>query len=73
MSKQRYLINFIFYDTFNDAPIPHKNFTLLGQGSHAFARPPPPPSALVSDLDTKPLVNRRVNGFKVIDYKRVLQ
>ena len=34
VTKQRYLINFTFYETFKDEPIPHKNFTLLGQGSY---------------------------------------
>ena len=32
--NERYLINFTFHETFKDEPIPHKNFSILGQGSH---------------------------------------
>ena len=32
--NKRYLVNFTFYDTFKDEPIPHKNFTFLSQGSY---------------------------------------
>ena len=34
VTNKRYLINFTFYETFKDKPIPHKNFTFLGQGSY---------------------------------------
>ena len=34
VTKQRYLINFTFFETFKDEPIPHKNFTFLGEGSY---------------------------------------
>ena len=44
--NKRYLINFTFYETFKDKPIPHKDFMFLGQGSYeitrGFARPPTP-------------------------------
>ena len=59
VTNKRYLINFTFFETVRDEPIPHKNFTLLGQGSHEIpggsARPP-----LVSDVGTNTLGNRRV-------------
>ena len=62
--KRKYLINFTFYDIFKEEPIPHKNFTLLGQGSHEISgvrsAPPPPPPPVVSDVGTKTLGNRRV-------------
>ena len=32
--NKRYLINFTFYETFKNAPIPHKNLTFLHQRSH---------------------------------------
>ena len=32
--NKRYLISFTFYETFNDEPISHKNFTFLRQGSY---------------------------------------
>ena len=32
--EKHFLINFSFYEMFKDAPVPHKNFTLLGQGNH---------------------------------------
>ena len=37
------LISFTFFEAFKDAPIPHKNLTVLGQGSHEIpgARPSP--------------------------------
>ena len=57
MQNKRYLINFTFYETVRDEPIPHKNFTLLVQGSHESPPPPPP----VSDVGTNTLGNRRVN------------
>ena len=56
--NKRYVINFTFYETFKDEPMPHKNFTFLGQGSYEItggrgsARPP-----LVSDVVPKPLVS----------------
>ena len=54
VTKQK--INFTFYEAFKDEPIPHKNFTLLGQGSHEIPGGDPP----VSDVGTKTLGNRRV-------------
>ena len=44
--NKRYLINFTFYETFKEEPIPHKNFTFLRQGSHEIPggrHAPPPP------------------------------
>ena len=46
VTKQKILINFTFYETFTDEPIPHKNFTFLGQGSYE-----------ISDVVPKPLVS----------------
>ena len=59
VTKQRYLINFTFYETFKDEPIPHKNFTLLGQGSYEITGgvDPTPPPPLVSDVVPKRLVS----------------
>ena len=60
--NKRYLINFTFYETFRDEPVPHENFTFLHQGSHEIpggGRPDSPP--LVSDVGRKPLGIRRVN------------
>ena len=63
VTKKRYLINFTFFETVMNEPIPHKNFMLLGQESHEIhwgsGRHPLPPS-LVSDVDTNILGNRRV-------------
>ena len=42
VTKKRNLIN--FFETFKDEPIPHKNFTFLGQGSYEItggSAPPP--------------------------------
>ena len=36
--------NFTFYETFKDEPIPHKNFMILGQGSHEIPGGSPDPS-----------------------------
>ena len=50
MTKQRYLTNFTFYETFKDEPITHKNFTFLGQGSYEIpGRVGPTPPPLVSE------------------------
>ena len=61
VTKQKYLTNFTFYETFKDESIPHKNFTFLGQGSYEItgARPPNPP--LLSDVVSKPLVSEGLN------------
>ena len=62
-------MNFTFYETFKDEPIPHKNFTFLGQGSYEITgggRPSPPPP-LVSDVVPKPLVSE---GLKSKQNKR---
>ena len=52
----RYLINFTFFETFKDEPIPHKNFTFLGQLGYEITGGP-----LVSDVVPKPFGIRRVN------------
>ena len=58
VTNKRYLINFTFFETFKDEPIPHKNFTFLGQlgyeitGGGGVVRRP-----LVSDVVPKPLVS----------------
>ena len=46
LQNKRYLINFTFFEIVKDEPIPHNNFTLLGQGGYLEGRPdpsPPPP------------------------------
>ena len=58
--NERYLINFTFYETFKDEPIPHTNFTILGQGSHEIPGGDHPTPLLVFDVGTKTLGNRRV-------------
>ena len=49
--NKRYLIDFTFYETFKDEPIPHKNFMFLRQGGYEIpegsGQPSPPP--LVSE------------------------
>ena len=34
VTKQKIFDQLYFYETFNNEPIPHKNFTFLGQGSY---------------------------------------
>ena len=34
VTKQKIFDQLYFFETVMDEPIPHKNFTLLGQGSH---------------------------------------
>ena len=34
VTKQKIFDQLYFYETVGDEPIPHKNFTLLGQGSY---------------------------------------
>ena len=65
------MINFTFFETFKDEPIPHKNFTFLCQGSYEItggsARPP-----LVSNVVPKPLVSEGlINLIEVRDGKDV--
>ena len=49
----------MFYETFKDEPIPHKNFMLLGGGSHEIPDRVwpllPPPPLLVSHVGTNNL------------------
>ena len=63
--KQKILINFTFYNTLMDAPIAHKKFTLLGQGSNevpvGVARPPTPQHSM---WVPKPCY-RRVDSLKL--------
>ena len=63
VTKQKIFDQLYFYETFKDEPIPHKNFTLVGQGSYeitgGLARLPPPP---VSDVVLKPLVSEGLIG-----------
>ena len=58
--NKRYLINFTFYETVRDEPIPHKNFTLLDQGSHEIPGGGVGPTPQVSDVGTNTLGNQRV-------------
>ena len=69
----RYLINFTFYGTFKDEPIPHKNFMFLHQGSYEIAgggsaRAP----SLVSDIVPKPLVSEGLIGVSLVGWKNSL-
>ena len=45
VAKQKIFDELYLFETVRDEPIPHKNFMLLGQGSHEIrggsARPPP--------------------------------
>ena len=71
--NKRYLIDFKFLETLEDAPSTHKNFTLLGQGNDEIpggsARTP-----LVSDVGTKTLGIRKFEivwkCLSVISYTR---
>ena len=49
VTKQKIFDQLYRYETFKDEPIPHKNFTFLGQGSYEITggggvRPNPPPA-----------------------------
>ena len=66
------MINFTFYETVSDEPIPHKNFTLLGQRSHEIPRGEVAPTPLVSDVGTNTLGNRRVNFGEDLSYFVIL-
>ena len=58
--SRRYLINFTFYETFKDDPIPRKDLTFLRHGSHEILgedRPSPFPSPWYPMWIPKPLVS----------------
>ena len=69
VTNKRYLINFTFFETFKDEPIPHKNFTFLGQLGYEITgeegRPDPP---LVSDVVPKPLVSEGLISQHLHEY-----
>ena len=58
VTKQKIFDQLNLFETFKDEPIPHKNFTFLGQGSYEItggsARLLP---SLVSDVVPKPLIS----------------
>ena len=56
VTNQKIFDELYLFETFEDEPIPHKNFTLLGQGSHEILGG----LALVSDVGSNTLGNRRV-------------
>ena len=64
VTKQKIFDPLYLFETVRDEPIPHKNFTVLGQGSHEIpegsARSLP---SLVSDVGTNTLGNRRIKCF----------
>ena len=62
--EKRYLINFTFYETFKDEPIPHKNFTFLREGSYEIPGGQPDPSPLGIRCGSKTLGIRRVKELK---------
>ena len=69
------LINFTFYETVRDEPIPHKNFTLLGQGNHEITgggRPDLPPSWHPMWVPI-PLVNEGLSLQKILKKFRKLR
>ena len=59
VTKQKLFYQLYLYEILMGVPISHKNFTLLGQGSHEIlgGRPDPP---LVADVGTNTFRNRRV-------------
>ena len=47
----------LYLETFKDEPIPHKNFTFLGNGSYEITGGGPNPPPLESDVVPKSLVS----------------
>ena len=63
VTKQKIFDQLYLFETVRDEPIPHKNFMLLGQGSHQIPGGSVLSPSLVSDVGTNTLGNRRVKNL----------